>query len=528
MALIKCIECGKEFSDKASACPNCACPIEVIKKDKTKKENIKKEDPKKDDVSIGSIGNMVGDLVKNKMTSVKDSINNKKENVKEKIDKKINKERNIEIENNSEEQDKDNINNDNSNITSTNIKNNNINPFVWVAIFLPIILLIFILILAKPVNTEKGKPNDYEETNNSEVIQNKYKVKIHIDFTENLVFSKYDVKVTCDEESELLEHGEDKDFVFELDKGEKEIIFAKSSDSDINEKVKINVTSDMEIGYKISCHYDSIDVNLLYENKDEKVQNNQVKIDFNSSKFDGMKYQEVVQILKELGFTNIEEKPVYDIVYDITPEGEIDTVTIDGNDNYVSGNVFNNDVKVVVSYHMKDDDDPRRIKAPYDGDTAKQLTYKEVEQAFKDAGFTNVTLKEEKTSDSSKDGKVSTIIIGYLHADLSVSYDPDEKVEINYYLYVEKKQSGDSYGDNKHYTLAKQNFESKGESLYPYGIKYHWWVGLRDFTYMGNGVWHIEVEVTITNKYNAKRDAVASGDVDFIAEEVKNFKVVYE
>jgi len=29
MALIKCQECGKEFSDKASACPNCACPVEI-------------------------------------------------------------------------------------------------------------------------------------------------------------------------------------------------------------------------------------------------------------------------------------------------------------------------------------------------------------------------------------------------------------------------------------------------------------------------------------------------------------------
>lgn len=26
MALIKCMECGKEFSDKAAACPNCGCP----------------------------------------------------------------------------------------------------------------------------------------------------------------------------------------------------------------------------------------------------------------------------------------------------------------------------------------------------------------------------------------------------------------------------------------------------------------------------------------------------------------------
>ena len=27
MALIKCLECGKEFSDKAPACPNCGCPL---------------------------------------------------------------------------------------------------------------------------------------------------------------------------------------------------------------------------------------------------------------------------------------------------------------------------------------------------------------------------------------------------------------------------------------------------------------------------------------------------------------------
>ena len=38
MALIKCQECGKEFSDKASACPNCACPLEK----KTKKVIIER------------------------------------------------------------------------------------------------------------------------------------------------------------------------------------------------------------------------------------------------------------------------------------------------------------------------------------------------------------------------------------------------------------------------------------------------------------------------------------------------------
>ena len=30
MAIIKCSECGKEISDKASMCPNCGCPVSVM------------------------------------------------------------------------------------------------------------------------------------------------------------------------------------------------------------------------------------------------------------------------------------------------------------------------------------------------------------------------------------------------------------------------------------------------------------------------------------------------------------------
>ena len=42
MALIKCSECGCEVSDKATACPNCGCPIEktiTTKKDEKSKKN---------------------------------------------------------------------------------------------------------------------------------------------------------------------------------------------------------------------------------------------------------------------------------------------------------------------------------------------------------------------------------------------------------------------------------------------------------------------------------------------------------
>lgn len=44
MALIKCKECGHEVSDKASACPNCGCPIERVE---THQEVLYEENPEK-------------------------------------------------------------------------------------------------------------------------------------------------------------------------------------------------------------------------------------------------------------------------------------------------------------------------------------------------------------------------------------------------------------------------------------------------------------------------------------------------
>ena len=64
MALIKCAECGKEFSDKAKACPNCACPLD----EKTTKITFVREKIMKlsavdinlfydNDISIGTLKN---------------------------------------------------------------------------------------------------------------------------------------------------------------------------------------------------------------------------------------------------------------------------------------------------------------------------------------------------------------------------------------------------------------------------------------------------------------------------------------
>lgn len=53
MALIKCKECGREISDKASVCPHCGCPVELddagqeSEFDDTEQEGMAEEEPKK-------------------------------------------------------------------------------------------------------------------------------------------------------------------------------------------------------------------------------------------------------------------------------------------------------------------------------------------------------------------------------------------------------------------------------------------------------------------------------------------------
>jgi len=48
MALIKCKECGTEFSDLAPACPKCACPISAMKENNTDKDNTSEAEITKD------------------------------------------------------------------------------------------------------------------------------------------------------------------------------------------------------------------------------------------------------------------------------------------------------------------------------------------------------------------------------------------------------------------------------------------------------------------------------------------------
>ena len=55
MAIIKCSECGKEYSDKANKCPNCACPTKYSQENKI--ESKEESDSQKEKEAKSEVSN---------------------------------------------------------------------------------------------------------------------------------------------------------------------------------------------------------------------------------------------------------------------------------------------------------------------------------------------------------------------------------------------------------------------------------------------------------------------------------------
>lgn len=188
----------------------------------------------------------------------------------------------------------------------------------------------------------------------------KYSVKINVDFVSNLLLNKYDVFLSLNGEKHLMEHGQDSTFDFRLKKGKYTLLFINDDSSDIRGEVELDVFCDVDASYKINCNSDSVSVNTIYVDNLTKLAEHEVKTLFDKYGFTNENYKDVVLILQEWGFTNIKEIPLYDIYWGWTEEESVETVTINGSDDYKKGDVFNRDAVVIVEYHLSYLDDPSR------------------------------------------------------------------------------------------------------------------------------------------------------------------------
>ena len=187
-----------------------------------------------------------------------------------------------------------------------------------------------------------------------------YEVSIEIECVENWAFSKYDVDVYIDDSFEgTIDHGTTETFAVTMSKGTYEIRFVNAEDDEVTGTVVIDIHQDESLRYKISCTSTKIDVETIVGTIAEYGEDEAPMPQSASSyKFDN--YEDVQKELTDAGFTNISFEILYDIVLGWTNEGEIENISVDGKTDFDQGDIFKKDAPIVITYHMKEEDDPNK------------------------------------------------------------------------------------------------------------------------------------------------------------------------
>lgn len=189
-----------------------------------------------------------------------------------------------------------------------------------------------------------------------------YNISIEVDCTGNWLFNKYDVDVYVDDLMlGKIEHGTSETFEKILTKGTYELRFQSAEDSGITGETTLYIYQDESLQYQISCYGSEINVETIVGTIREHGSDEAgMPKDANAYMYEN--YKDVEKELTEAGFTNISHKILYDIVFGITKEGEVDSVSVDGNNDFEQGDIFKKDAEVVITYHMREEDDPNKIE----------------------------------------------------------------------------------------------------------------------------------------------------------------------
>ena len=158
-----------------------------------------------------------------------------------------------------------------------------------------------------------------------------------------------------------------------------------------------------------------------------------IPIGYDSNSLEGLKYTEVVQLLKESGFTNVRVKEISDLT--ISREDEENKVTevkLGYRDKFRSSTKYPSNLWVTVVYHTVEVYTP-----PLTTKDAKGMNYESVIEEFENIGFTNISINVEYDIIAgwlNNDGEVKSITInGDRRYDYSDQYRLDAEVVITYH-----------------------------------------------------------------------------------------------
>lgn len=142
---------------------------------------------------------------------------------------------------------------------------------------------------------------------------------------------------------------------------------------------------------------------------EKEAEKNKIEVGYDSRELIDTRYDDITEMLKEKGFTNIVTSP-QEIVFDLEKESKCTKISIDGIENFGKDDRFNPDDEIVICYWSG-----KTVKVPDSWMNLVELHYEDVEKMFIDAGFTDVTVQPHEIDyDESKvfEGSVVNIEIG--------------------------------------------------------------------------------------------------------------------
>ena len=105
----------------------------------------------------------------------------------------------------------------------------------------------------------------------------------------------------------------------------------------------------------------------------------------------GKKYEAVITILEDAGFTNISTNEISDLPLNkISEENKVVSIKIGIFEEFSDDSKIPPNFPVVITYHTLE-----KFPLPLSSKDAKGANYQDVMKSFKDAGFENIALEVE-------------------------------------------------------------------------------------------------------------------------------------
>ncbi len=171
-----------------------------------------------------------------------------------------------------------------------------------------------------------------------------YNVSLSIKCIENIIFSKYNVKVYIDDTYKGdITHGSSEDYDLKLSKGNHKIRFVSVEDDTVSGEVKVNITNDGELEIEISCTMYKVNTDIKKDTTNNKKEETKENVTKEETKQEEVKEE-----------TESEEDRTYNgVVYDKAYLGEWNTFKdrhYEDRKKYIYHYIIDEDSKTIVRF----------------------------------------------------------------------------------------------------------------------------------------------------------------------------------